>query len=109
VEPPVSLVGDARSRSAREDLGAPLWLERAQEELRRASPRPRRDRELTDAERRVAALVAQGLKNKEVAAQLFTTIATVEAHLTRTYRKLGIRSRAQLARAVADGSLQLES
>ena len=90
-----------------EELGAPLWLERAEEELRRASPRPRRDRELTDAERRVAALVAQGLKNREVAAQLFTTVATVEAHLTRIYRKLGIRSRTQLARAVADGSLDL--
>ena len=91
------------------ELGAPLWLERAEDELRRASPRPRRDRELTSAEQRVAALVAQGLKNREVAAQLFTTVATVEAHLTRIYRKLGIRSRTQLARAVADGSLQLEN
>jgi DNA-binding NarL/FixJ family response regulator len=89
-------------------MGAQLWLEHAQEELRRASPRPRRDRELTSAERRVAALVAQGLKNREVAAQLFTTVATVEAHLTRIYRKLGIRSRTQLARAVADGSLELD-
>ena len=92
-----------------DELGAPLWREQAEDELRRASPRPRRDRELTSAERRVAALVAQGLTNREVAAQLFTTISTVEAHLTRTYRKLGIRSRTQLARAVADGSLQLET
>ncbi len=91
-----------------DELGAPLWRELAEDELRRASPRPRRDRELTSAERRVAALVAQGLTNREVAAQLFTTISTVEAHLTRTYRKLGIRSRAQLARAVADGTLKLE-
>jgi DNA-binding NarL/FixJ family response regulator len=91
------------------ELGAPLWVERAEDELRRASPRPRRDRELTSAERRVAALVAQGQTNKEVAAQLFTTISTVEAHLTRIYRKLGIRSRAQLVRLVAEGTLQLES
>jgi DNA-binding NarL/FixJ family response regulator len=91
------------------ELGAPLWLDRAEDELRRASPRPRRDRELTSAEQRVAALVAQGLTNREVAAQLFTTISTVEAHLTRIYRKLGIRSRAQLARAVAEGTLQLEN
>ena len=90
------------------ELGAPLWLERAEDELRRASPRPRRDRELTSAERRVAALVAEGMTNREVAAQLFTTVATVEAHLTRIYRKLGLRSRTQLARAVADGTLQLE-
>ena len=91
------------------ELGAPLWVERAEDELRRASPRPRRDRELTSAERRVAALVAQGITNREVAAQLFTTVATVESHLTRIYRKLGIRSRTQLARAVADGTLDLES
>jgi DNA-binding NarL/FixJ family response regulator len=90
------------------DLGAKPWLDRAQQELRRASPRPRRDRELTSAERRVAALVAEGHTNREVAAQLFTTIATVEAHLTRIYRKLGIRSRTQLARGVADGVLQLD-
>ena len=90
------------------ELGAPLWVERAEDELRRASPRPRRDRELTTAERGVAALVAQGMTNREVAAQLFTTVATVEAHLTRTYRKLGIRSRTQLARTVADGTLQLK-
>jgi DNA-binding NarL/FixJ family response regulator len=92
-----------------EELGAPLWIERAQDELRRASPRPRRDRELTSAERQVARLVAEGMTNREVAAQLFTTVSTVEAHLTRTYRKLGIRSRTQLARAVADGSLELEN
>jgi DNA-binding NarL/FixJ family response regulator len=92
-----------------DELGAPLWREQAENELRRASPRPRRDRELTDAERRVAALVAQGQTNREVAAQLFTTIRTVEAHLTRIYRKLGIRSRTQLARAIADGTLQLEN
>jgi DNA-binding NarL/FixJ family response regulator len=84
-------------------------VERAEDELRRASPRPRRDRELTSAERRVAALVAEGMTNREVAAQLFTTVATVEAHLTRIYRKLGLRSRTQLARAVADGTLELES
>lgn len=89
-------------------LGAPLWLDRAEDDLRRASPRPRHDKQLTSAEHRVAALVVAGRTNREVAAQLFTTIATVEAHLTRIYRKLGIRSRTQLARAVADGLLDLE-
>ncbi|HEU0305167.1 MAG TPA: LuxR C-terminal-related transcriptional regulator [Gaiellaceae bacterium] len=91
------------------EIGAVLWRERAEEELRRARPRPRRDRELTSAERRVAALVAQGLTNREVAAQLFTTVTTVEAHLTRIYRKLGIRSRTQLTRAVAEGTLDLSA
>ncbi|HEX7310340.1 MAG TPA: LuxR C-terminal-related transcriptional regulator, partial [Gaiellaceae bacterium] len=90
------------------ELGANLWTERAAKELRRASPRPRHDRELTPAERQVAAVVAAGRTNKEVAAQLYTTVATVEAHLTRIYRKLGIRSRTELARQVADGTLSLD-
>ena len=62
---------------------------------------------LTSAERRVASLVAAGRTNREVSAQLFTTVATVEAHLTRIYRKLGLRSRTELARRVADGTLDL--
>ena len=90
------------------ELGAVRWIERCDNELRTARPRPRRDRELTPAESRVAGLVAQGKKNSEVAAQLFTTVSTVEAHLTRIYRKLGIRSRTELARRVADGSLSLD-
>ncbi len=89
------------------ELGAALWVERVENELRRARPRPRRDRELTNAERRVAALVADGRTNAEVASQLFTTVATVEAHLTRIYRKLGVRSRTELARGVADGTISL--
>jgi DNA-binding NarL/FixJ family response regulator len=97
-----------RAREIFLDLGAARWAERCDAELRRARPRPRRDRELTHAERRVAALVAQGKKNREVAAQLFTTVSTVEAHLTRIYRKLGIRSRTELARLVADGALSLD-
>jgi DNA-binding CsgD family transcriptional regulator len=90
------------------ELGARIWLERAEKELRRARPRPRRDRELTSAERRVAALVAAGKTNREVAAQLFTTVSTVEAHLTRIYRKAGVRSRTELARRVADGAIVLD-
>jgi DNA-binding NarL/FixJ family response regulator len=83
-------------------LGAPLWLQQAEDELQRANPRHRDRGRLTAAETRVATLVAAGRKNKEVAAELYTTVATVEAHLTRIYRKLGIRSRSELARHVAD-------
>jgi DNA-binding CsgD family transcriptional regulator len=57
---------------------------------------------------RVAALVAQGMTNREIAAQQFTTVATVEAHLTRIYSKLAIRSRADLVRGVTDGSISLD-
>jgi DNA-binding CsgD family transcriptional regulator len=90
------------------ELGAPLWVARAEKELRRARPRPRRERELTSAERGVAALVAAGRTNREVAAELFTTVGTVEVHLTRIYRKLGLRSRTELARQVAEGTLDID-
>ncbi|MFN8110485.1 MAG: LuxR C-terminal-related transcriptional regulator [Thermoleophilia bacterium] len=84
------------------DVGAVLWERRAREELDR-SWSARRDREdLTDAELRVARLVVQGLTNPEVAARLFVSRRTVEATLSRTYRKLGVRSRTELARAMGE-------
>ena len=51
-----------------------------------------------------AALVVSGRKNREIAQELFLTVGTVEAHLTRIYRKLEIRSRSELARAL-DGQV----
>ncbi|MDR6319727.1 helix-turn-helix transcriptional regulator [Actinoplanes couchii] len=53
--------------------------------------------QLSDAERRVAELAAQGYKNREIARRLFLTASTVEQHLTRIYRKLGVRRRSALA------------
>ena len=45
----------------------------------------------------MAELAAQGRKNKEIAATLFLAVGTVEMHLSRVYRKLGVRSRTELA------------
>ena len=53
---------------------------------------------LTPGERRVAELAAAGLSNKQIAARLYLSAGTVEVQLSRVYAKLGIRSRAQLAR-----------
>jgi DNA-binding NarL/FixJ family response regulator len=53
--------------------------------------------ELTETEHRVAELAASGLTNREIAAAAFMSPKTVEANLSRIYRKLGVRSRAQLA------------
>jgi DNA-binding CsgD family transcriptional regulator len=78
-------------------LGAALWAERAGSELARIPGRGRAAGELTETERRVAELVAQGLSNKEVAAALFVSVRAVEANLSKVYAKLGIRSRTQLA------------
>jgi DNA-binding CsgD family transcriptional regulator len=94
---------DARDRFAR--MGAVRWQARAVDELERAAP-GRSTGTLTPAERRVAGLVAEGMRNREIGQRLFMSVATVEGHLTRTYRKLGIRSRSELARRVADGSLR---
>jgi DNA-binding CsgD family transcriptional regulator len=80
-----------------EQLGALLWAERAHAELQRIGGRGPSRGELTEAESRIAALVAEGRTNREVAAALFVTEHTVERALTRTYRKLGVRSRAELA------------
>jgi DNA-binding CsgD family transcriptional regulator len=58
---------------------------------------------LSETERRVATLAADGLSNQEIAQRAFVSVKTVEASLTRVYRKLGVRSRAGLARALAEG------
>lgn len=84
-----------------ERAGARLWAERARRELGRIGGRASSGGELTTAEQRVAELVAEGMSNREAAAALFVTVKTVEAALSRVYRKLGIRSRAELARRFA--------
>jgi ATP/maltotriose-dependent transcriptional regulator MalT len=83
-----------------EELGARLWAEKARAELGRVSGRRAPSEELTETERRVAELAAEGRSNKEIAAELFMGQSTVEAHLSRVYRKLGVR-RAGLATRLA--------
>ncbi len=53
---------------------------------------------LSEAEGRVAELAARGLSNRDIARKLYITVSTVEQHLTRVYRKLGVRRRVDLAR-----------
>jgi DNA-binding CsgD family transcriptional regulator len=77
------------------------WAVRARGELARVAGRPPSRENLTATESRVADLVADGRSNKEVAAALFVTVKGVEAHLSRIYRKLGIKSRAELMRLYA--------
>jgi DNA-binding NarL/FixJ family response regulator len=84
-----------------EELGARLWAEKARAELKRIGGRPRPADELTETERRVAELAARGRTNKEIAAELFMGVSTVEMHLSRVYRKLGVRSRTELAGRIA--------
>jgi DNA-binding CsgD family transcriptional regulator len=86
------------ARSGFDQLGCPGWAEAASAELGRVSGRRAAPGGgLTLAEQRAAELVAGGLSNKEVAAELYVSVYTVQAHLSRVYAKLGVRSRGQLA------------
>lgn len=83
-----------------ERLGAPAWVAQTSAELARVGLR-RAPAELTATELRVAELAAAGLTNREVASAAFMSPKTVQANLTRVYRKLGIRSRAELGARMA--------
>jgi DNA-binding CsgD family transcriptional regulator len=89
-------------------LGARPWAEKARSELRasgetiRAHDATARD-ELTPQELKVALVVAEGASNQEAAAALFLSPKTIEAHLSRAYRKLGIHSRSELIRHFTSG------
>ena len=91
-------------------LGSRQWTARAREELARVSGRAAGSSDtLTETEARVAALVAEGLTNREVADRLFVTPRTVEANLTRIFSKLGLRSRSELAARYPAGAASSRS
>lgn len=107
---------DRRRRAAREvldealaffeDAGAEPWAEQVRVELRAmgapTSAAPGESlRTLTAQELQVALTVAKGATNREAAAALFLSVKTVEFHLTNAYRKLGLRSRSELVRRLA--------
>ncbi|MGV0793334.1 ATP-binding protein [Mycolicibacterium sp. XJ1819] len=83
-----------------ERLQIPLWADRARSELVRANVKAHDSGQLTPSEQRVAELAASGMKNRDVATALFISPKTVEANLARIYRKLGIKSRAELGRHI---------
>ncbi|MDV8056532.1 LuxR C-terminal-related transcriptional regulator [Rhodococcus sp. IEGM 1343] len=97
--------------AARDDylsLGATTYVRRCDRELKaggvHAILKDRPHNALTPQEDAVSSLVATGLTNREVAAELFLSVKTVQFHLTRVYAKLGVRSRSELAAARASES-----
>ena len=104
---PGALAALTAAESALDSFGAVRRRDEAARELRRLGHRVRRARApagaplgaLTDREREIAALVAAGRTNREVAEQLVLSPKTIEAHLRNIYAKLGVRSRVELARA----------
>jgi DNA-binding NarL/FixJ family response regulator len=102
------------ARAALDAVGANRYRDEAASELRalgKRVARPKRRREsigegidsLSDREREVADLVAQGHTNKEIAAELYLSEKTVESHLSRIFGKLGASKRAQVAAAMERG------
>jgi DNA-binding CsgD family transcriptional regulator len=80
-----------------DELGTPLWSGRVAAELARTDAPRNNASELTPAELRVARLTASGMSNKDIASALFVSPKTVEHNLSRIYRKLDVRTRAELA------------
>jgi DNA-binding NarL/FixJ family response regulator len=79
------------------EVGHRPLLTQIKREMPRIAP-GRSGRELTGTERRVAELIAAGATNRDAAAELFVSVRTIETHVAAIYRKLGVRSRAELAR-----------
>jgi DNA-binding NarL/FixJ family response regulator len=84
------------------ESGADAWAERARAELAASVETTRKgdsaiQDELTPQERQVALLVARGGTNREAAAELFLSTKTIEFHLRNAFRKLGVRTRTELA------------
>jgi DNA-binding NarL/FixJ family response regulator len=90
------------ARQSFQQLGAARWAALCESELGRLGLRRSARDVLTPSERRVAELAARGLTNREVAATLFVSPKTVEANLSRAYRKLSVHSRAELGRRMAE-------
>jgi DNA-binding CsgD family transcriptional regulator/tetratricopeptide (TPR) repeat protein len=85
-----------------ERLGTPLWADHARDQLARTNIGPRETAALTPSELRVAELAATGMTNRDMATTLFISPKTVEATLSRVYRKLNIHSRAELGRRMSE-------
>ena len=91
-------------------MGLDGFAERARVELRATGERARKrelgtPEQLTPQEAQIAALVSRGEANREIAAKLFVSPSTVEYHLRKVFRKLGVTSRTQLAnRIIHQGS-----
>jgi DNA-binding CsgD family transcriptional regulator len=94
----------AQAVSIFERLGATPWLTRARKESSRVPVRRTGGQGLTPTETQVAGLAAKGQSNREIASAMFIGVKTVEANLTRVYAKLGVRSRAGIAGAMAGSS-----
>src|SRR5262249_4738521 len=94
-----------------DEMGATSFAARARQELTATgvTARSRRDAtldQLTPQEERIASLAGEGLSDAEIASQLYISRATVDYHLRKVFRKLGVRSRAQLSKKTIPSAAQ---
>ena len=94
----------ARAGAICAELDSQLWAFKVDDESARIGGRAPSPGNLTPSERRIAALVAEGKTNREVAAELVISVRTVESALSQVYRKLDVRSRTELARKLTAGA-----
>jgi DNA-binding CsgD family transcriptional regulator len=93
----------SRARDLAREMGHQLLLARIERELPRVAATRAGD-QLTVTEQRVAQLIAAGATNREAAAELFVSVRTIETHVAAVYRKLGVRTRAELANRLSGTS-----
>lgn len=100
-DPTAAAEAAGSAAAAFDGMGAASWARLAAS--RHAPPRSATGaRALTETDEKVIDLVAEGLRNREIASALFMSLSSVEAHLTRIYRLLGVRSRTGLLRKIRD-------
>ena len=94
-----------RARALAAEIGHRPLLAEIEQELPRVAA-VRSGSELTTTEQRVADLIATGATNRDAAAELFVSVRTVETHVASIYRKLGVRTRAELVRKLASAQAE---
>ena len=95
----------AHARLAFVAMGSHGWVERVDDELTRIGLRPPAPAHLTPTERKVIESLVAGRSTKDIAASLFVSPRTVEGHLVRIYRKIGVRTRVELIAKHASGGI----
>jgi DNA-binding CsgD family transcriptional regulator len=97
----------SEARAGFDAIGASGWVAQTDDELARIGIRPAAPTGLTPTERKILEMVATGTSARDAAAVLYLSPRTVEGHLVRIYRKVGVRNRAELIARHAAGQLPL--
>jgi DNA-binding NarL/FixJ family response regulator len=105
--PPADIINAIRKVAAGEPILSPSVTRRLIAQVTEAHSSPARDliRQLSDREREVVVAIGQGKSNAEISAELYMSVATVKAHVSRLLTKLGLNNRVQVALLAHDAGL----